>query len=348
MIRNRTVVAAALLLSLLGTSAFGVGAGETAPGDLFDVAVFVPGVVEGSPTYELLVAGVERAVEEAEGGATVQIVEGGFNQSLWQEGVTSLAASRSFDLIVTSNPSMPEIAAAVAESFPEQRFLVLDGYLEGNDAIHTVLFNQREQGFLSGYFAGLVTTSDMEDANPETRVGLLAGQEFPIMNGVILPSYELGLKAAVPEGTVDFRILGNWYDASKASDLASNMIDGGVDTILAIAGGGNQGVISSARQRGAYVLWYDTSGYEEAPGIVIGSSIVRLDRAAYEKTLQAIEGGLPYGEAVILGAREGYVTYDTEHREFERHVPEPIREELDAMLQRLQTGDLVLDMPTRF
>lgn len=345
--RYRTVALGAALLSLLGGFAFGLGAGETATGEVFDIAVFVPGVVEGSPTYELLVAGVERAVEEAE-SATVQVVEGGFNQSLWQEGVTSLAASGSFDLIVTSNPSMPEITAAVSESFPSQRFLVLDGYLEGNDSIYTVLFNQREQGFLSGYFAGLVTTSDMEHANSEPRVGLLAGQEFPIMNGVILPSYELGLKAADPDGTVDFRILGNWYDASKASDLASNMIDGGVDTILAIAGGGNQGVITAARQRGAYVLWYDTSGYDEAPGIVIGSSLVRLDRAAYEKTLKAIEGTLPYGEAVILGAQEGYVTYDTEHQEFERHVPENVREELEAMLRRLETGDLVLEMPTRF
>ncbi len=345
--RYKTAIVTIALITLLGAYAFGLGGGETDTTDLFNVAVFVPGVVEGSPTYELLVAGVERAVEERE-NATVQVVEGGFNQSLWEEGVTSLAASGGFDLIVTSNPSMPEICASVAELFPDQRFLVLDGYLEGNPAIYTVLFNQREQGFLSGYFAGLVTTSTMEDANPETRVGLLAGQEFPIMNGVILPSYELGLKAAVPEGTVDFRILGNWYDASKAADLASNMIDGGVDTILAIAGGGNQGVITAARQQGAYVLWYDTSGYEEAPGVVIGSSMVRLDRASYEKTQQAIDGLLPYGEAVILGAQEGYVTYDTEHREFARHVPQPIRGELAAMLRRLETGDLVLDMPTRF
>lgn len=342
----KTAITLALMVVIAG-SLFGLGAGEPEDQDIFSVAVFVPGVVEGSPTYELLVAGVEEAVEEQE-AATVQVVEGGFNQSLWQEGVTSLAASGDFDLIVTSNPSMPEICAAVAEAFPRQRFLVLDGYLSGNEAIHTVLFNQREQGFLSGYFAGLVTTSDMENANPEPRVGLLAGQEFPIMNGVILPSYELGLKAVDPDGTVDFRILGNWYDASKAADLASNMIDGGADTILAISGGGNQGVITSARQRGAYVLWYDTSGYDEAPGIVVGSSMVRLDRAAYEKTTAAIEGRLAYGEAVILGVQEGYVTYDTENREFQRHVPESIRQELEAMLDRLESGDLVLEMPTRF
>lgn len=168
------------------------------------------------------------------------------------------------------------------------------------------------------------------------------------MNGVILPSYELGLKAVAPEGSVDFRVLGNWYDATTAADITSNMIDEGADTVLAIAGGGNQGVITTARQRGAYVLWYDTSGYDEAPGIVVGSSLVHLDRAAYERTRQAIEGDLRFGEAVVLGVKEGYVTYDMDHREFQRNVPQEIQDAMQAMVDRLSSGDLVLDMPTGF
>ena len=324
-----------------------LGSREATDDARFRIAVFVPGVVEGSPTYEMLVAGVRRAAEERP-GTQVRVIEGGFNQAQWPQSVTALAASGEHDLIVTSNPSMPEIADEVSRSFPNQRFLVLDGYLSGNPSIATVLFNQREQAFLSGYFAGLISSSTMPNARPGVRAGLLAGQEYPIMNRVIRPSFQLGLQTVDPSGHLDVRVLGNWFDAAAATELANSMIDNGADVILTIAGGGNQGVIAAARARGAYVLWYDSPGYDEAAGIVIGSTVVHLDRAAHARVLHAIDGTLDYGRGEVLSVADGYVGFDTEHRHFQRNVPEPVRTRLAAMIQRLRTGNLVLEMPTRF
>lgn len=334
----------ALLTLLSPLSLFASGEQESQGQTDYSIAVFVPGVVEGSPTYEMLVAGVERAAAE-EPNVTVRVVEGGFNQATWEQGVTQLASSGQYDLIVTSNPSMPEICAAVAESFPEQRFLVMDGYLQGNEAIHSVLFNQREQAYIIGYFAGLVTRSAMENANEESRVGLLAGQEYPIMNDVILPGVQLGVETVVGDAEVDFRVLGNWHDAGRAAELAGDMYDRGADVILTIAGGGNQGVIAAARESGGYVLWYDASGYEQAPGIVIGSSLVKQDQATYERTLRAIRGDLEFGEAEILGAGDGYVGFVTDSPHYVEHVPEPIRDEMTNMLNRFENGEISLEMP---
>lgn len=335
---------ASALLLLISPALFGEGTQEEGTDSAYAVAVFVPGVVEGSPTYEMLVAGVRRAAEE-EQNVSVRVVEGGFNQAAWEEGVTQLASSGRYDLIVTSNPSMPEICANVAASFPDQRFLVMDGYLQGNPAIHTVLFNQREQAYIVGYFGGLVTSSSMEGVNPSNRIGLLAGQEYPIMNDVILPGVRLGLETVTGEGEVDFRVLGNWHDAGRAAELAVDMYNRGSDVILTIAGGGNQGVIAAARETPGYVLWYDASGYEQAPGIVIGSSLVRQDKATYERTRQAIRGELPFGEAVILGAAEGYVGFVTDSPHYTDHVPQEIREQMETMLQRFRDGDVSLEMP---
>lgn len=338
------ILLASLLLIVATSPLSAAGGQESAEEDSYSIAVFVPGVVEGSPTYEMLVSGVERAAEEA-GNVTVRVVEGGFNQALWEEGVTQLASSGEHDLIVTSNPSMPEICAAVSSSFPDQRFLVMDGYLDGNEAIHTVLFNQREQAYIIGYFAGLVTSSSMEYANSENRIGLLAGQEYPIMNDVILPAFELGLQTVVGQGEVDFRVLGNWFDAGRAAELASDTYYRGADVILTIAGGGNQGVIAAAQELGGYVLWYDAAGYEQAPGVVIGSSQVRQDQATYERTLDAINGELAFGEAQILGAAEGYVGFATDSPLYEEHVPEAIRQEMSELLTRFREGEISLEMP---
>lgn len=336
---------AALILGLcLFTPLAAGGRSEPPPAVTYRIGVFVPGVVDGSPTYEMMVNGVRRAQTEA-GNASVTVVEGGFNQATWEDGVMQMASSARFDLIVTSNPSMPEIAARVVEAFPDQHMLVLDGYLPGNPRIHTVMFNQAEQAFLSGYFAGLVTVGSMPNANAARAVGLLAGQEYPIMNEVILPSYRLGARTVHPEITVDFRVLGNWHDAARAAEIVTDMHARGVDTVLTIAGGGNQGAIAAARERGAYVLWYDDSGYDQAPGVVVGSSFVRQDEAAYNAALKAIQGRLEYGEAVLLGVADDAVSFDIDHAQFRAHVPETIRTEMQNVLNRLRTGELVLEMP---
>lgn len=333
------LVCAAIMIGATGTS-------ETADTGSFDIGVFVPGVVDGSPTYEMLVDGVRRAVDESK-NATIAVIEGGFNQSTWEEGVMSMAATGNYDLIVTSNPSMPEIAARVTEEIPSARFLVLDGYLEGSDQIHTILFNQREQAYICGFFAGLITTSDLSGVNAEARVGLLAGQEYPIMNEVILPAYRQGLRDSTANGTVDFRVLGNWYDAGKAQEIVADMVAQGSDIVLTIAGSGNQGTISAARERDVYVVWYDDSGYDQGPGVVIGSSFVRQDIATYEATKSAIDRSLEYGTAQILGVADGAVSFDTEHPGFTDYVPRSVAEEMTKLLRRIASGEIDLPMPSQ-
>lgn len=338
------------LLLLISTFAYARGGSESASENSaaehseYRIAVFVPGVVAGSPTYEMLVRGVERAAAESD-AMTVKVVEGGFNQGEWIDGVTALAAAKAYDLIVSSNPALPEICAAVGEQFPEQKFLILDGYLEGNPNIYTFLYNQMEQAYLIGHMGGLATISDLPGANDDLKVGLIAGQEYPIMNQVIRVGFEVGLTAVDPAIELDFRVIGNWYDASKGAELASSMFDRGVDVILAIAGGANQGIVAEAKKRGHYVLWFDSNGYAIAPGTVIGSAALRQERAAYEKTKLAAEGKLDFGSPEVRGVRDGYVEFIEDDSIYIKNLPEEIRAAQSQAIEALQTGSLELVMP---
>lgn len=343
--RPAQITGTLLLALIVATALPASGAGEPEDPASFRIGVFVPGVVDGSPTYEMMVDGVTRAATESR-AVEVTVIEGGFNQGLWGESVMSMAASGDYDVIVTSNPSMPEIAAEVIAQVPDVSFVVLDGYLSATPRLHTVLFNQREQAYLSGYFAGLVTTAALPDSNDARRVGLLAGQEYPIMNDVILVAYQEGADAAAAGTTVDFRVLGNWFDAARAQEIVTDMISQGADAVLTIAGGGNQGAIAAARERGAYVLWYDDTGYDQAPGIVLGSSVVRQDQAAYEATRAAIDGTLAFGEARILGVADGAVGFDMSHPAFVEHVPADIAAAMGDLVDRLERGELTLPMAT--
>jgi len=334
-------IALIALSAALAAAALSCGGAKPKPAS---IAVFVPGVVAGSPVYEGLVEGVERAAAEIS-GASVKVFEAGFNQAEWEEKLTSLAATGSYDLVVTSNPSMPEICAAVSKGFPKQKFICLDGMLVGHPRIHTVLYNQTEQGYVTGYLAGLVTTSAMPGANAEKAVGLIMGQHYPVMDRIILPGFERGLKAADPSIRLDARVVGNWYDAAKAADLAKSMIDSGVDVILPICGGASQGAIKSAHDAGAYVVMFDGDEFARGPGTVLGCTVLHQERLAFSKVKDALAGTIAYGKAEVVGMREGYVEFLGSHKDYVAAVPAGIRERVAALVDDIRSGALVLEAP---
>ncbi len=305
------------------------------------IVIFVPGVLEGSPSYEMMDIGVRNAAAEAD--VEVKTIEGGFDQASWGNQLMALASEARYDLIVTSNPAMTEICVNVAASFPEQEFLVLDGSGLTGGMVTDVVYNHREQAFIIGYFAALVTTSgELEGSNNELKVGMIFGQEYPQMNMEILPGFEIGLQTVNPDIQLTFKVLGNWYDAEKAREFAAGLYADGTDVILTIAGGANQGVISAAKEAGKYVLWFDSDGSDLAPGTVLASAVIRQDKAAEKWVKLWIKGNMAGGESHRNGLVEGYVDFPIDGKLFRKHVPESIRDEMAELISRMRSGSLSL------
>jgi simple sugar transport system substrate-binding protein len=313
-----------------------------------EIAVYIPGVMSGSPIYEMLSSGVQRAADEV-GGITVTIVEAGYNQSEWETKLTALAAQQKFDLIVSSNPSLPELANTVSKKFPASRFLLLDGELSGNPSIYTLRYNQREQSYMSGYLGALLAGEAAAERKNRTgnsgntvHIGLIAAQNYPVMNNTILPGYLRGARAVMPDISVDFRIVGNWFDAAKAMELASGMISEGVDVILTIAGSANEGVLQAAAEKNAKILWFDVNAYSLRPGIIAGCSVLRQEKAAYDKTMSYIRGELPFGVCEKAGIQDGYIDFIDYDPLYLSTVSAEVREQQAVMLEKLRSGALQL------
>jgi simple sugar transport system substrate-binding protein len=292
----------------------------------------------------MLAQGVRKAAEESGAAGTaaapeVTVIEGRYNQAEWEPQVTTLAASGNYDLIVSSNPSLPVIVSSVSSKFPDQKFLLLDGELAGNPSVYTLRYNQREQAYMAGYIAALCAR-EMAGGG---KLGLLAAQEYPAMNDIILPGYTEGARAVDPSFTVDFRVVGNWFDAARGAELAAEMIRGGARVILPIAGGAGEGAVRAAVEGGGKIVWFDTNGYGFSPGTVVGSSILHQDRAAYEKTMLFLKGALPFGRAEVAGVRDGYVDFVEDDPHYTASVSPAIREQQAAMLARIRSGALRLD-----
>jgi simple sugar transport system substrate-binding protein len=335
-----------LSVLLLGSSLFaaGAGGGGAKPSSSLSVLVYITGMTAGSPSYEMLARGAE-SFAASHSNVTVKVYEAGFNQAEWEEQLTSLVAGGGYDLVLGSNPSLPEICESVGKKFPNQRFIITDAEHSGNPRISTYLYNQYEQSFYLGYLAGLITVSSMPNANPAKRIGFIAAQEYPLLNRHIVPGFLEGARRADPGIELDFRVIGNWFDANKAADLASGMIDSGVDVFASIAGGAAQGMIHTATQRGAYVVFHNTNEYSLAPGVIVGCGLMEQEKLVQKILSDVLEGKAQYGVSQTVGLKEGYLGFAADDPGYVNSLPTDIRNKFNAFMDDIRAGRVAYTVP---
>ena len=324
------------------SSPAGEAAAESA--EPFDLAVVVPGVTAGSPLYEQLVEGAQMAVDKYP-NASMKVVELGFNQAEWGEKMTSVVATGKYEAVITSNPSMPFVCMDLSAQFPDQKFIFVDAFIEGNPQMASFLYNQVEQSYILGYLAGLITTSDMPGANADLKIGVIVAQEYPALNKMMVPGFEQGAQAVNPGITLDYRVIGNWYDANKAGELAKSMVDSGVDVIGVICGGAAPGVFEVCKERTKYVMYWDDNSYAKAPGVIAGCGALHQTKLVAEVVEAAINGEVEYGTGVKLHSKDGYIEFVDDDPNYLSTVPESIQAELKTVVDSIMSGSLVLEIP---
>lgn len=308
------------------------------------IAVFIPGVMANSPSYALLDEGVRQSVKDfnkdyVQGDeskmAAVYTMEAGTNQAEWQSKLTMLASQKKYDVIISSNSSLPELALPILEQYPDQKFIFLDAELKSNPNISTACYNQFEQAFLSGYSAGLMSKNH--------KVALIAAQEYPVMNNVLYPFFELGAKNAYAETQVDFRIVGNWYDANQGALIADALIKNGTDVILPICGGAALGVINSAVNSNTYIAWFDNNGFAYAPGTVISSSTMNQKELASLYTSEFLKGNFNGGQAKMFGMKDGFVDFIQDDPNYLSTVPQDVQKKMAELVDGIKNGTIVIN-----
>ncbi len=339
-----TLLMIVLITIILPLGASGVKE-EVKEDDSISILVYITGVVAGSPPYQALFDGANAATNMYD-NLKVKVYEAGFNQASWEEALTSLVATGEYDVVLGSNPSLPEIAARVGKKFPKQKFIITDAYLEGNDQIRTYMYNQYEQSLYLGYLAGLVTTSTMEDANDQLKIGLIAAQEYPLLSKHMIPGFLDGARMVNKDIELDFRVIGNWFDANKAAELATSMIAGGVDVFASIAGGASQGLFKVASSLGAYIVFHNTNEYKAAPGKVVGSGSMEQEKLVLEILENVVNGTVEYGIGSVVGLKDGYVGFFFDDPLYESSLPVEIRDTFESFMDSLAQGDIAYTLPT--
>jgi simple sugar transport system substrate-binding protein len=150
---------------------------------------------------------------------------------------------------------------------------------------------------------------------------------------------------ADPAIELDFRIIGNWFDANKAAELALSMMGSGVDVFASLAGGAAQGMIRAAGERGAYVVFHNTNEYKTAPGVIVGCGVMEQKKLVEEILADLIAGKIAWGTAKTVGLREGYLGFASDDPGYADYLPEGIRSKFDAFMADMKAGKVAYTLP---
>jgi len=305
----------------------------------YSVVLMITGEVAGNPIYEMMVAGAEEAAEEA--GFSLRVVEGGYNPADWEPTVISLASIGQYDLIVTFSEGMPESVKRAANIFPNQKFVLMEAVIEDPPPnVYSFAFRDEEMTYLAGFFAGLVTTSDLPCANPQKKIGLLAGDIYPAMTDRMRPAYINGARAVDPEIELVFSAVGSWADPAKGGELAQAQFEHGVDILLTIAGGSGVGAIEKAVAMNKYIIGVNANIIHFAPGTILACTLKHADIAMKSVLLSAEAGELEFGSYDKWGIKEGVLGFTLDDPNFLANVTEEMVERLKEVISAFERDEI--------
>lgn len=331
----------AMIMVVLGVTACGGSSNNQSSGEkVYKIAFVVPYI--GDQSYWDLVERGRQLVDEYDNVETT-LIEAGEDTSKWTSVMTDVCES-GYDLIVSGNDTYESYLYEAAEKYPDQLFFNFDfGAPQDCDNVYAVKYDTAELGYVAGVLSCMVTTSDMEYANPDKVIGVIIGMENDAMDdfigGYCQVANSMGVQVIIgyPE---------SFTDLAKAKEMTLNMIDSGADVIWQVAGGAGNGVFEACAEKNAYALGVDQDQYaqfiDSKPEYAntILTSFVKNAQVGIQTAVDAlIAGEYPGGVIENLGIAKNGVGL-TENDYYLEKVPEDVRKQVAEALDEVTKGNV--------
>ncbi len=193
-------------------------------------------------------------------------------------------AGEGFSPIIGVGFAYAESLAVVAPEFPNVKFAIVDGAVEGAANVTPLLFAEEQGSFLAGVIAAY--------QSKKCHVGFVGGVEIPLIQKFDA-GYEQGAKTAAPDIKIEKKYLTpagdftGFQDPTKGGEAATGQIEAGADVLYHAAGASGKGVFSAAKTAGVKAIGVDSDQYnqktvEESKDVIVSSMLKRVDVAVYE------------------------------------------------------------------
>ncbi|MBF0586207.1 BMP family ABC transporter substrate-binding protein [Prosthecochloris sp. N3] len=257
-----------------------------------------------------------------------------------EAALRNLAADPDIDLVFGVGLLFSRDIAAVAEEFPETRFVCIDYQHSGDDLpanFSGIVFEDRKGSFLAGAMAGLLTESG--------TLGFIGG-----MDSAIIRRFQEGFSAGARHVNPDISLITAYIgmtgsaftNPARGKELALNQYSRGADIIYQAAGASGLGVIEAARETGMLVIGTDRDQYDLAPGHVLSSIVKGIDRAVFTTVVDDLEGRFRGGEVTVLGLDGRYTDYVYNQDNAELVTPE-VHRQLENLREDIISGAITVE-----
>lgn len=302
---KKKIVALVLVMGIL--FAFGCTSTQNAPAATstensheFNVAMVVGLGGLGDKSFnDGLYAGVLKAAELY--NIKYQVIEPQ-EYSEFNDDFLSLAASKEYDLIIGAGYDAMEGIQLAATEYPDQKFLFIDGAVEGLSNVTNFTFRDNECTFLVGMMAAMKTETG--------KIGIVMGTDTPDQH-VFVAGYLAGAKYVNPAIDIKVKYIGSYSDTATAKELAIALVEDGVDVIYAAAGGAGAGVYAAAAEYSFTSIGTDVNLCPFYPETMFVSAFRNMEQVVSDGIKAAIDGSTT-GGIVSGGLAENWVDITNE------------------------------------
>jgi len=264
-----------------------------------------------------------------------------------------MIASQGFDLVIGVGFLFTDAISAVADEFPDTKFAIVDGFIDGKDNVSSLLFTEQDGSFLVGIIAGMKAQADGKNT-----VGFVGGMDIPLIH-----RFEAGYKAGVEYVCADCTILSDYAgstptafaDPVKGKELALAQIDKGAYIIYHASGLTGAGVYEAGKEREVFVIGVDSNqnhlGHIAETGDNFGltSMLKQVDVAVYltiksivDENFQAGPRTFGLADTVEIGGNVYHGVYYALDEYNEDLITDEMKAKVSEAEQKIIAGEIVV------
>jgi len=242
-------------------------------------------------------------------------------------------ARKNFDLIIGIGFAQTEAVKKVAAQFPNVKFAIVDGEINGAPNVRSLLFADHEGSFLVGAAAAM--------KSKDGKVGFVGGMDVPLIRRFQM-GYETGVKHVNPKAQVITNYIGvtqeAWNNPAKAKELALAQISQGADVIFVAAGASGSGVFDAVEEKKKLAIGVDSNQNWMKPGFILTSMMKRVDVAVYN-TIQDTQNGKFTAGPSHYGIKDKGVDYAMDDNN-KKLLTADITKKLDDLKTQIAAGKI--------
>lgn len=306
----------------------------------YKVALLIPGSLGDKSFFDAFYEAV--GLLEEEYGMKVDYVECGTDASKYYPAYVDLCQG-GYDLILTVSSNGDDALTQIAEEYPDQKFISLDGEMDDIPSnVYIIAPKNNEMSYLAGAVAAL-KAQELGD----TAIGFVGGMDISGINEFLV-GYIEGAQQIMPEIKVQSSYVGSFTDTAKGKENGLLLYNSGISVVFTAAGQSGIGVIDAAVQTGNYVIGVDSDQAEalkesqpEMADVVITSAIKKIPQNALYIVQKAMDGQVNYGAKEYYGLKEEAVGI-ADNEFYRKLMSEEDRQLIEELKEKVMNGEVEL------